>query len=78
MVSLGPKFEVFLKYYSSKGSNLYAMGMASLLGTTKQEKDPTPLDTNVATKNVSRRQREKMQMSIRHWDKQRGLCMTFT
>ncbi len=52
---------MFLKYYNSKGLDFYALGMAFLLGTTKQEEPLAPLDTNVATKSVSRRQREKIQ-----------------
>ncbi len=34
--------------------------MASLLGTTKQQEPLAPLDTNVATKNVNKTQKEKI------------------
>jgi hypothetical protein len=34
--------------------------MDSLLGTTKQQEPLAPLDTNVATKNVNKMQKEKI------------------
>jgi hypothetical protein len=64
IASFGLKLGVFLKYYSSKGLDFYPLSMAFLLGTTKQQEPLTPLDTNVATKSVSRRQREKIQRVI--------------
>jgi hypothetical protein len=78
IISLGLKLGVFLKYYSSKGLDFYALGMASLLGTTKQEEPLPPLDTNVATKSVSRKQREKIQKVDQILGQTTWIWMNFT
>jgi hypothetical protein len=36
IISFGLNLEVLFKYYSSKGSNFYPLGMVFLMGTTKQ------------------------------------------